>query len=132
MKKNDLSLEEGNIIYQITTSENQKNKNYINISSIHLGDCENKLKEKYKISQDLSLIILKLNIFIPEYSIPLVQYEVFNPITLESLNLKYCNQTFINILFPALINEKELYNMNQIIHFIMINDIHIVLIMELI
>ena len=74
-----------------------------------MGDCENILKEKYKISQDLSLIILKLDIFIPEYSIPLVQYEVFNPITLESLNLNYCNQTFINILFPALINEKELY-----------------------
>ena len=97
-----------------------------------MGDCENILKEKYKISQDLSLIILKLDIFIPEYSIPLAQYEVFNPITLESLNLKYCNQTFINILFPALINEKELYNMIQIIHFIMINANQIVLIMELI
>ena len=43
-----------------TTSENQKNNTNKNISTINLGDCENKLKEIYKIDPSLPLIIFKI------------------------------------------------------------------------
>ena len=43
-EKKDLIITENNMIYQITTSDNQNNKEYYNISTIRLGDCENILK----------------------------------------------------------------------------------------
>ena len=39
--KKDLLIKENNIVYQITTSDNQNNKEYYNISTIKLGGCEN-------------------------------------------------------------------------------------------
>ena len=43
--------------YQITSSFNQKNKIYDNISVIDLKECENKLKDVYNIPKNNSLII---------------------------------------------------------------------------
>ena len=48
-KEDVLIVKNGNIIYQLTSSYNQQNKIYNNISSINLGECENILKEKYNI-----------------------------------------------------------------------------------
>ena len=41
--KQDLIVENNDIIFQITTTENQKNNNYSNISNIDLGECEDRL-----------------------------------------------------------------------------------------
>ena len=38
-EKKDLIANDKNTIYQITTTENQKNKIYTNISTVNLGDC---------------------------------------------------------------------------------------------
>ena len=43
-KGEDLVIENINIIFQLTSSTNQKNKEYKNLSSINLGECENILK----------------------------------------------------------------------------------------
>ena len=56
-------LKDNDMIYQITTSENQKNKENKNISSIELGECENILKEVYNINESIPLIILKIDYF---------------------------------------------------------------------
>ena len=56
----DLIINEKDIKYQITTTENQKNDKNINISTIHLGDCENILREKHNISSNYSIWYLKL------------------------------------------------------------------------
>ena len=42
-EKNDIIINEDNIIIQITSSNNQKNNEYNNISTINLGECEIKL-----------------------------------------------------------------------------------------
>ena len=60
--KEDYVMKKDNIIYQITTSENQKNKTSYEISSIDLLDCETILKEKYDINKTLPLIILNIDI----------------------------------------------------------------------
>ena len=39
--KKDIIISEKNIVYQITSSDNQKNKEYENISTVELGECEN-------------------------------------------------------------------------------------------
>ena len=49
--KNDLVIEEDNIVLQITTTDNQKKNTKINISTIDLGECENILKKHYNISK---------------------------------------------------------------------------------
>ena len=107
-KKEDLLAYQKNIIYQITSTENQKNKNYLNISNINLKDCENKLKNYYRIEQNKSLIIFKIDNFIDELKIPIVEYEIFHPDTREVLNLSICKSS-IEISYPVSINEDEIF-----------------------
>ena len=109
---NDINIEEENIRYQISSTWNQNNKDSENISNIKLGKCEDILKEKYNISQDIPLLIFKLDIDMIGYSAPSVEYEIYNPITKEKLNLKYCQDEQINVSIPVSINENELFKYN--------------------
>ena len=109
---NDLTIVENNIKYQISSSWNQINNNYENISNINLGKCENILKEKYNISLNVPLLIFKLDIDVEGYPAPLVEYEIYNPITKKKLNLKYCQNEQINISIPASIDKNELFKYN--------------------
>ena len=100
LKKNeDLIIKEQNSIFQITTPENQNINVYNNLSTIILEDCENILKEKYNIPKNESLIILKVDSFLSGFNIPIVKYDIFNPITKEVLDLNICNN--IKIAFPV-------------------------------
>ena len=106
----DIIIEEEGIKYHLTSSSNQNNKIYQNISSIYLGNCENKLKEKYNINQNQSLLIYKVDIDIEGYFAPIVEYEVYHPITKQKLDLSCCNEDQIKISTPANIdiNENEI------------------------
>ena len=109
-EKEDLLVNDGKIKYQLTSSYNQNNKEYSNISTIFLGDCEDKLKRYYNISE--SLIIFKLD-YIQEGSLtPIVEYEVYHPFKNEKLNLSICEDTTINISIPVSINESEIFKYN--------------------
>ena len=46
-------IKKNEILYQITSSLNQINNNYKNISSIKMGECENILKQNYDIKKDI-------------------------------------------------------------------------------
>ena len=111
----DLTVNGNNIVYQITTTENQKNKidSKINdgISSIQMGECETILKNKYNISENISLIILKYDLKANESISRQVEYEVYDPLTRQKLNLEYCNNTSINLYVPIELDEDllELY-----------------------
>jgi hypothetical protein len=107
--KEDIIINEKNILYQITSSYNQKNKEYKNISTIDLGECENILKDKYKINKNDTLIIFKSDYFLEGLSIPVIKYQIFNPYTKEQLDINYCKNTTIKINIPVSINEDELY-----------------------
>ena len=47
-KEDKVEVKNG-VIYQVTTSDNQKNNTYKNISTLDLGDCERELKNIYGI-----------------------------------------------------------------------------------
>jgi len=115
-KKNDdedYIMYDRNKIFQITTPENQKNKEYENISSINFDEkCQNILKEKYNISQNQSLLIFKYEFYIPDLHIPLIGYDVFNPETKKELDLIYCENSNVEIIIPVLINESNLEKYN--------------------
>ena len=99
-KNEELLIQEEDIIIEII-SNNIKN-NFNNISSIFLGECEQKLKNYYSIDSNNSLLILKIDIIIPEFFIPIVEYKVFNPETNQPLDLDICNENPITLLYPVL------------------------------
>ena len=111
--KIDYIIEDIDSIYQITSSENQKNNEYHNMSSIILGECEEKLKKHYKIGDDESLIIFKVDLMQEGLKIPIIEYEIFSPITLEKLELDCCLETKIEISIPVTINEDYLFKYNS-------------------
>ena len=70
-------IKENNILYQLTSSYNQNNNKYNNLSTINLGECEKKLKKHYNINND-PLLILKIDIYEKGLLIPIIEYEVYN------------------------------------------------------
>ena len=105
----DLIAEYKDITYQITTTDNQNKGIYNKISSINLGICEDNLKRIYNIDKNLSLIILKIDYKMPGLLIPVIGYEVYDPINKTQLNLSYCNDTTIKLNIPVTIDEDKEY-----------------------
>ena len=105
---NDYYNKVDNIIFQITTTDNQNNNEYNNISNINLGECEDILKDKYGIDPNDSLIILKIDYFMEGLLIPVIGYDVFHPKNYSKLNLDYCKDVSINYNIPVSINEEEI------------------------
>jgi len=108
-EEKDLILYGNNITYQITSTYNQLNDEYNNITVINIGECEKLLKEKYNIKNDENLIIFKVDYFLEGFLIPITEYEIFNPENFAKLDLNQCNDTTINISIPVSISGEELY-----------------------
>ena len=97
-EKEDMMIKKRDIIYQISSPEIQENNEYNDSSNILFSDCETKLKTENNIPENLSLVILKIDYFFPELKIPLVEYEVYNPVTKKVLDLNICNS--IEVVYP--------------------------------
>ena len=108
----DLITKEKNVLYEITTSYNQKNNNYNNISVIHLGKCEQILKQQYHLENDTKLLILKIDDFEEGRLFPTIEYEIYEPINKTKLDLNYCKNVKINISIPVSIDETSIYKYN--------------------
>ena len=107
--KEDLVEEKDGVIYQMTTSDNQKNNSNKNISTINLGDCEKELKKVYNISPSLPLLIFKIDYYSPDTLIPIIGYEIYHPISKSKLDLKYCEDILIQLNIPVTIDESKLF-----------------------
>ena len=94
-------------IFQITSSYNQNNKEYDNISKLYFGECETILKNHYHIEDNETLIIFKLDTFVEGINIPIIKFEAFHPNTKEKLELNLCNN--IQATFPVSIEENKLF-----------------------
>ena len=103
-------LSQNNIIFSLF-AENEQNINS-NISLIKLNECGNILRDIYKIDDNIQLILFKLDIFKEGLLIPFVEYEVYDVKNKRKLDLKYCNNTNIDILLPVSINENTLFKYN--------------------
>ena len=106
-EEKDYTISNEKTLYQITTSDNQKNKSN-NVSTIDFGDCEETLKRIYDIDMSIPLIIFKVDYFNPETLIPIIGYEVYHPLNKSKLNLSYCNNT-VNLNIPVQIDENKIY-----------------------
>ena len=86
--------------------KNNKNKN---ISTIDLGNCEDILRNIYKINYSLPLLIYKVDYKNPNLLIPIIGYEVYHPLNYSKLNLSHCDNTTVSVSIPVSINEDKLY-----------------------
>jgi hypothetical protein len=111
-KKSGLITVQENTLFTLTTSDNQKNYELKNESTIYLGECENKLKEHYNISTNEPLLIFKIDFFEDGSENPTIEYEIYNSKTKEKLDLIYCKDTKIQINIPAKIDEKNEFKYN--------------------
>ena len=107
-EKQDLTVDYKDAIYQITSSDNQNNKIYNNISTIKLGECENKLKGYYNLSKNESLLIFKVDVYKEGFLIPIVEYEIYHPYTLEKISLEMCENEKIQVSLPVIINDEDI------------------------
>ena len=64
--KCDYVLKKNSIIYQITTTTNQKINKHKNISTINFENCEKILRTKNSIDKKFPLIILKIDYHPPD------------------------------------------------------------------
>ena len=110
-KKKDLYITAPNITCQITSPENQNNNEYNDTSIIKLGKCEEILRDKYNMSKDDKIIILKIDLNEEEYKIPLINYELYNLRTKEILNLSYCDNSSMKTYLPT--NDIEENNLDK-------------------
>ena len=104
---------EDNFVYQITTTDNDKNtlngnKNntYNNVSKIDLGYCENILKEYNNIESNISLIMIKFEKITNISKERILQYEIYEPYNKTKLNLSLCDNTTISIYSPVILSNK--------------------------
>ena len=105
--KNDFFHKINDTTYLISTSENQKNDTYYNISRLLLENCEDILRFRYDINKTFPLIIFKVDYKPQETLIPIIGYEIYHPLNKSKLDLKDCKDIKINI--PVSINENELF-----------------------
>lgn len=107
--KKDVLIQKKTITYTLTTTENQNNNKQNNISSIHFGECEDKLKDYYKINQNEPLLIFKIDVYEEGLLIPKIEYEVYDYKTKKKLNLSLCEDSKVDISIPVTINENNLF-----------------------
>ena len=96
------------MIYQITTTENQKDEPNNEVSTIDLLECESILKEKYDINQTTPLIIFKIDYKTNDTKIPIIGYEIYNPKNMSKLDLTHCNNSIL-VKVPASVDEDKLF-----------------------
>ena len=104
----DFEIEIGdNILVALTTTDNQKDEEHINKTTIYLGDCEKRLKFINNIPLNDSLYMIKMNIKEEGMKIPKIEYLICYPLyknKLIPLNLTEC-QNNIDVSIPVKISE---------------------------
>ena len=106
---------ENNFLFRMVTNENMfqpKNNETKKLSLIDLGDCESKLRQKYELNENISLIILSMEKDTEISSERNVQFEVYESLNKTRLNLDICQDTPIDIYIPLILSEEltTLYN----------------------
>ena len=105
---NDEMIDAGKIKITFTSVQNQDNNKFNNITSIHLGDCENSLRSHYNISDNETIYILKLDVEQDGMKIPKIEFKVYSKLNgsnLVELNISVCERNKILLSIPLKIDE---------------------------
>ena len=95
-------------VFQYSTIEEQLNNKTEEVSSVDLGECEEKLRKQEGLNDTEQFLMLKLDIKNTTTNAVFVQYEVFNPHDYSKVSLDICNNVTIKIQVPILLEETKL------------------------
>ena len=105
--KENIIVQTKNVTFQMAAYNEQKTYNDKDISNIYIGKCEDYLKEKYNINEDL--IIIKSDIKNDDLTKTFVHYDIFNPNNLAKMDINECTNFPIIISTPVYVDkDKEL------------------------
>ena len=105
--KENIIVQTKNVTFQMAAYNEQKTYNDKDISNIDIGKCEDYLKEKYNINEDL--IIIKSDIKNDDLTKTFVHYDIFNPNNLAKMDINECTNFPIIISTPVYVDkDKEL------------------------
>ena len=102
IQSNIFNLEYSNYKQQLN------NKLLKDISTINLGQCEEKLRQQENLDPSEEFIIIKLDIKNKTINATYVQYEIYNPSTYQKVSLNICQNISIEIYTPVEIDEDKL------------------------
>ena len=57
----------------------------------------------------------------PGVKIPIIGYDIYNPLNKSKLDLKYCNDSIVNFQIPVSLEQNNLFNMTQKVNIIQMN-----------
>lgn len=102
--------EKNNIVYQLTTSYNQRINSNGNKakSTINIENCERHLRNLYNFENHLDFIILKIEYYEEGLLIPIIEYEIYDIENNTKLNLAYCEE--INITLNIRVDTKFIFS----------------------
>ena len=104
----DEIIEDEKMTITLTTTKNQKENKNKNITIIELGQCEELLRNNYKLTKDEILYIKRIDVFHEGMKIPKIEFDVYyelNGTKLEKMDLSLCSETKIDISIPITITE---------------------------
>ena len=102
-----------NVLFTLSTANNQKKNKDIKKSKIVLEECEDILRNENSMNKNESMIILKAEIFIDGIHIPITYYEIYNSRNRNKLSLESCKDIRITLSLPVSINEDIVYKYNS-------------------
>ena len=101
--------DEGTEVYSIYSLSN-KNRDP-NLVNIDMDECINLLKSKLKYVNDY-IIIFQMEYKIPEFKIPIVEYNLFSYFGTKKITLNHCQKTKVNLYIPKSIDNFQDYKYN--------------------
>ena len=104
----DRIIEKDKLKITFTTTQNQKNNIYNNMTRVDIGDCETKLRNFYNIPENEILYMKKIDIIQDGMNALKVEYDVYAKLfgnNLINLNLTICGNSKISISIPITIND---------------------------
>jgi len=93
---------------QFSTVEEQLKNKTEKVSSIDLGECENKLREQEGLNETEQFIMIKLDVMNLTSKAVHVQYEIFNPLNFSKVSLDICSNITIKMTVPVILEDTQL------------------------
>ena len=110
----NIIIEGENTIYQLISSKKMAENDNTNMSIIDLGECEEKLLKEYHLDY---LLILKIDTKLDDNTAVILNYEVYNPIDNQKLNLSLCSDMKIYTYSSYYPSEESLSKIKQLSEF---------------
>ena len=115
MEQQDFKVIQGeNAVFQFSTVDDQLNNASQDVSSVDLGDCEELLREQEDLEDGEQFIMIKMDIKNTDISATYVQYELYNPHTLEKVNMDVCDELNIKIYTPVSLTENKISQLSNL------------------